>query len=100
MDIVFPKPKEGHEIHVFGEEQGFRGLPVRAGNEIIHLDGGQYLGCQVVTAWKPDADELARLNAGEAIYVSINTQRVAPMLLTVEPADEYDFRDALKERQG
>lgn len=96
MEIVVPRAKEGHIIQVFGEEQGFRGLPVRCGNEIFPMDGKQYLGHIIVSAWKPDAEELARLNAGEAIYVSLNTQVVAPILLTVEPAEEFDVMEMLK----
>lgn len=96
MDIVFPKQVEGSIIRVFGEDQGYRGLPCRLSNEIVHLDGGVYLGHQITTAWKPDADELTRLNAGEAIHVKINSMTVHPMLLTVEPADEFEFRDMLK----
>lgn len=96
MEIVVPKEREGHTIRVYGEEQGFQALPVRHG--LVEIVAGEllYVGNVVTTAWKPTADELARLNAGEAVYIEINSSVVAPMVVTVEPAVEFDFRTMVK----
>jgi len=99
MEIVVPKDKEGHEILVYGEDQGFLGLPVRSGTERFDIDNGYYIGVVTVTAWKPSVAELQALNRGEAIYVELNTATVAPMRLTVQPAAEFDVRKMLTEQK-
>lgn len=48
---------------VIGKEQGYQGLPVR----VSDVDGDRCL----VTAWEPTPAELARLNAGAKIHVSL-----------------------------
>jgi hypothetical protein len=88
MDIVVPEELPGHVIRTYGVEQGFRGLPVRHGTKLMHMGDKQYIGQVICTSWKPDADELARLNAGGTIDIELNTATVAPMLVTVSALRE------------
>jgi hypothetical protein len=82
-----------------GASQGFKGIAIRVGLEVIGRtgDGNDYLGQVITTAWQPDADELERLNAGAAVYISQNTNVVAPILVTVGDGfqEEFDFRTSL-----
>lgn len=70
----------------YGESQGYRGLPVR---HTTVLDPTQPEGRQDVpaqqTAWLPSAEELAALNNGMPIIVTILTpeDRPRPMLVEV-----------------
>lgn len=87
-----------------GAEQGFQGIAIRVGARTIELSNGvAYNGKTICTAWRPNAEELARLNAGAAFYIEQNTAVVSPIVVTVgpepEPAtddeDQFDFRAML-----
>lgn len=84
-----------------GAAQGFMGIAIRMGHKSIELSNGhEYVGCTIATAWRPNEQELARLNAGAAFYIEQNTSVVAPILVTVGEAPErlddtqevFDFR--------
>ena len=66
---------------VIGKSQGYYGLPVR--DETINSSvTGQDTPC-MVTAWFPSPDELAALNAGAPIHLSIVGTAHPPVMLSV-----------------
>lgn len=69
-----------------GKSQGYLGLSIR--DEIINCPvNGPETPC-MVTAWFPDPDELAALNAGAAVHVSILGCAHPPILVsTGEPPE-------------
>jgi len=71
---------------ICGESQGFLGLPLRDGVRVCSVAGQQVPF--MTTAWFPNEDELAALNAGAAIHVQIDGTVPAPMMLTVGPVPE------------
>jgi hypothetical protein len=71
---------------ICGKSQGFLGLPVRDGVRVCSVVGGQVP--VMTTAWFPNADELAALNAGAAIHVQIDGTVPSPMMLAVGPVPE------------
>jgi len=66
---------------VCGLQQGYEGLPIR---DERHAGGDPVM----VTAWVPTPQELAALNAGASIHVSIMGTVPAPMLVTVGPVPD------------
>ncbi|WP_147112129.1 hypothetical protein [Tateyamaria sp. syn59] len=73
---------------VCGKSQGFLGLPLRDGERFCDVAGG--LVPTMTTAWFPTPSELAAINAGAAIHVSIDGRMPAPMMLSVGPVPETD----------
>lgn len=71
---------------VCGKSQGFLGLPIRDGVRECNVAGGQVP--TMTTAWLPNPDELAAINAGAAIHVSIDGTTPAPMMLSVGPVPQ------------
>jgi hypothetical protein len=61
---------------VLGKSQGYLGLAVR---DELYEDGTR----QMVTAWTPTPDELARLLAGASIYVHLLGVEHPPIRLEV-----------------
>lgn len=104
MDNVVPiidDPNTQDVITGVGASQGFKGLAIRTGTQTIGLsDGREYIGQTIATAWRPNAEELAALNAGAAFYIEQNTSVVAPIIVSVGPVPErldegqeaFDFR--------
>lgn len=69
-----------------GKSQGFLGLPLR--DETINC---RVMGPDtpvMVTAWEPTPQELAALNKGAAVHISIVGIIPPPMLVTVGPTSE------------
>lgn len=66
---------------VCGKSQGFLGLPVRDGKRDCAVSGPDVP--TMTTAWFPNPDELAAINAGAAIHVQIDGTTPAPMMLSV-----------------
>ncbi|WP_339767154.1 hypothetical protein [uncultured Pseudosulfitobacter sp.] len=71
---------------VCGKSQGFLGLPVRDSVRDCSVAGGKVP--VMTTAWLPNPAELAAINAGAAIHVSIDGTIPSPMMLSVGPAPE------------
>ncbi len=65
---------------VLGKSQGYLGLPIR--DEIVKLDNGDEVST-MVSAWTPTPGELAALNAGASIHVSLWGQSHPPIMLGV-----------------
>lgn len=70
---------------VLGKSQGYLGLPVR--DEVITeaVNGPKPA---MTTAWSPTPDELAKLNAGASVHVSIIGTVHPPILVAVGEAPE------------
>lgn len=66
-----------------GASQGYIGISVLSGEKFVALNARTGYANTVTTAWRPDAEELARLNAGASIYLELLSQQQVPMLLTV-----------------
>lgn len=79
-----------------GKGQGYEGIAVRYGYTVDPVCG-QPTMC-MATAWRPDPDELAALNAGAAILIEqINISRLPPMLVTVmQPPETVNVPDDLE----
>lgn len=104
MDNIVPVIEDEASQSVIagvGADQGFAGLAIRLGHTKIELSNGtEYIGVTIATAWRPNEQELARLNAGAAFYIEQNTAIVAPIVVTVGEAPEqlddtqeaFDFR--------
>ncbi len=49
------------------------------------VNGGSVDGVPcIVTAWKPDADELARINAGEPIFLTFCGEGLPPHMVSTD----------------
>lgn len=72
---------------VCGKAQGYLGLPIRD-EQIIDNATARVVNC-MHTAWEPTPDELARLNAGGKVIISIFGVTPAPMMVNVsKPSDD------------
>ena len=71
---------------VVGKSQGYLGLPLRDGVRECSVAGGEVPF--MTSAWVPKPDELAALNAGAAVHVSIDGIVPPPMLVTVGPVPD------------
>lgn len=71
---------------VCGKSQGFLGLPLRDGQRECSVAGG--VVPTMTSAWFPTPDELAALNAGAAIHVTIDGVTPAPMMVSVGSAPD------------
>jgi len=65
---------------VCGKSQGFLGLPVR--DEVMAIAGADTYNI-MHTAWEPTPDELAKLNAGAKVIVSVIGNNPQPIKLSV-----------------
>jgi hypothetical protein len=82
MESVPPPGKPSNEIACIGESQGYRGLYVHFGLTFDHASEKQTT--QLTTAYMPSPDELARLNAGKPIEISIiNVRQHPPIRVSV-----------------
>lgn len=71
---------------VLGKSQGYLGLPVRDG--VINCSvGGEDTPC-MTTAWVPTPAELAAINAGAAIHVTLIGTSHPPIMLEAGPTPE------------
>jgi hypothetical protein len=61
-----------------GKAQGYKGLPLR--DEV-----GEW-GPQMITSWQPTPDELALLNQGAPVYLSVLGVAHPPVMITVGDA--------------
>lgn len=68
---------------VCGKAQGYLGLPVKD-ETVIDKATGEKTN-RMLTAWTPTPDELARLNAGANVILSILGTSPPPQLITVGP---------------
>jgi len=75
--------KPNGTTRVCGEAQGYLGLPLRDGERLCGVAGGAVP--TMTSAWVPSPEELAALNAGAAIEVTIDGVTPSPMLVTVAP---------------
>lgn len=66
---------------VLGKSQGYIGLAVR--DELTNCTVNGNGTPQMVTAWEPTPDELARLNAGAFVHVRIIGTAHPPILVDV-----------------
>ena len=73
---MLPKMIEGH-TRVLGKQQGYAGLPVRDGREHDGVSGG--VVPVMATLWEPTPDELATLNAGGFIEITIQGEAHPPI---------------------
>lgn len=71
---------------IIGLEQGYLGLPLR--DERLYCDGEHDTPC-MVSAWLPSAEELDRLNKGEAIHLRVLGTGHPPVMMEVGPAMPY-----------
>lgn len=80
-------------------------LPLQPQNEVVYAkDQPEYnklpairLDCrqgEVITRWRPNAEELELLNRGESIFLHIWTfgDRLQPILIEVDTADNIESR--------
>lgn len=64
---TFPEANSTHHAPA-GDEHHCGSLPTFTGQ----IDGGSWDGTKIViAAWKPDAEDLARLNAGQPVFVAM-----------------------------
>lgn len=69
---------------VIGRSQGYNGLALR--DEAVHCTvNGPATPC-MVTAWEPTPDEIARINAGAPVLLTILGDVHPPVMLTVGEA--------------
>ena len=68
---------------VCGKSQGFLGLPLRDGQRICRVARGAVP--TMTSAWFPSPEELAALNAGAAVHVTLDGVTPAPMMVSVGP---------------
>jgi hypothetical protein len=68
---------------IVGKSQGYLGLPIR--DEVIHCSVNGTETPAMVTAWVPDPDELAALQAGAAVHVRVLGRVPPPMMVLVGP---------------
>ncbi len=66
---------------ILGESQGYSGLPVRITKTFDPVS--QRTVIQLETEWKPSTEELALLNQGKSIIVSLYSPVHPPIMLTV-----------------
>ena len=72
-NINFARPKDLEESQCSGLH-GYGG----------QIRGGTLDGCPIiVTAWKPNAYELAQLNAGEPVFIGMLTEVLPPCCVSV-----------------
>lgn len=69
---------------VLGKSQGYLGLPVR--DQIDHDAATGLNTPSMTTAWTPTPDELAALNAGASVYVSLLGTAHPPIYVSVGEA--------------
>lgn len=85
MDCVTPAG-DSTKIAVVGEEQGFRGLPLRHDHEDVELAGTIIKDqCVLTTYWKPSEEEKEKIAAGKSIVIRIWSPLHPP--ITVEMVD-------------
>lgn len=71
---------------VLGKSQGYLGLPIR--DSVVNCSvGGEQTPC-MTTAWVPTPAELAALNAGAAIHVTLIGNSHPPIMLEAGPVPE------------
>jgi hypothetical protein len=68
---------------VIGKSQGYLGLPLRDVRISCAVNGADTPA--MMTAWIPSPDELAALNAGAAIHVTILGTAHPPIMVGVGP---------------
>lgn len=68
---------------ICGKTQGYLGLPLR--DELINCAVNGPDTPRMTTAWEPTPDELAALNAGATIHISILGVTPPPMVVGVGP---------------
>jgi hypothetical protein len=87
MQSVIP-PGDPERIVIAGKSQGWLGLAIHFGQcEDTNHPGVIFPTME--TAWQPDADELARLNAGAAVVVrQLGTPPIRPMSVYVGEAPD------------
>lgn len=73
---------------VVGKSQGYLGLPLR--DEIVNCSVGGEGTPAMVTAWLPTPAELAALNAGAAVHVSILGSVHPPIMVEVGPVPDMN----------
>lgn len=73
---------------VCGKGQGYLGLPIRDERIDCKVNGPNTP--QMVTAWTPTPEELAMLNAGASVHVSIIGSAPPPIYVGVGPVPEMD----------
>lgn len=73
---------------VLGKTQGFIGLPIR--DQEVQDTGTQEVYPAMMSAWEPTPAELAALNAGAKIVLTIIGQAHPPVALTVGPIPELN----------
>ena len=77
---------------VLGKSQGYYGLPIR---DEVHNDSVTGPGTPVmVTAWFPTPDELAALNAGAPIHLTVVGTGHPPVMMGVGDVPEMEPSDA------
>lgn len=68
---------------VCGKSQGFLGLPIRDVVELCTVQGHVHA---MQTAWEPTPAELAALNKGGSVLITLQGTTPAPMRVEVEEA--------------
>jgi hypothetical protein len=87
MQSVIP-PGDPERIVIAGKSQGWLGLAIHFGQCEDTGFPGQVFP-MMETAWQPNADELARLNAGAAVVVrQLGTPPIRPMSVYVGEAPD------------
>jgi hypothetical protein len=70
-----------HDLQIYGKSQGYLGLPMAR-----VIDGDTLMQ---ITAWTPSAEDLAALNAGASVYLSLQAgTNPPPQMMFVGPAPE------------
>lgn len=69
---------------VLGQSQGYLGLPLRDVQVNDSVSGPGSPAMQ--TAWEPTPDELARLNAGAKVILTVMGTAHPPVMIDVGPA--------------
>lgn len=84
MQSVIP-PGDPARTVIAGRDQGFRGLAINYGQ----LEEGNNIYPTMTTAWQPDAEELALLNAGASVIIRLlGRPPITPMSVFVgDPPD-------------
>lgn len=71
---------------VIGKSQGYLGLPIR--DEMVNCTVNGDGTPQMVTAWLPTPEELAALNRGAAIHVTILGVMHPPIMVGTGPVPD------------
>lgn len=82
---------DNHNV-VAGRSQGYQGLPMRVQTCLTMLNDGRVIESTcMITKWQPTKNELALLNAGEAVHIRMLGEQPPPMTVGVGDPDVYGW---------